>query len=85
MQAAGFQPATGYTVTLTSVARYLFDLSYWDRSAWIVPFGVSGHPGSPHYADQAPDWREHRLQPMYYSWERIAAVAESLQTLVPGD
>jgi penicillin amidase len=83
VQAAGYQPATGYTVTLTSVARYLFDLSDWDRSAWIVPYGVSGHPGSPHYADQTPDWREHRLQPMYFTWERIATVSQARQTLVP--
>lgn len=84
VQAAGFHPATGYTVTLTSVARYHFDLSDWDRSGWIVPFGVSGHPGSPHYADQAPYWREHKVQPMHYTWERIAALVEAQQTLEPG-
>lgn len=83
VQAAWFQPATGFTVTTTSVARYLFDLADWDRSGWIVPYGVSGHPGSPHYADQAPDWRAHRLQPMPYTWARVESVAVARQTLFP--
>ena len=35
------------------VGEIVFDLSYWERVGWIVPLGASGHPGSPHYADQA--------------------------------
>lgn len=83
VQAAGHHPASGYTVTLTSVARYLFDLADWDRSRWIVPYGVSGHPGSPHYADQSSAWHSHELRPMYYGWSVVAAVSESKQTLTP--
>src|SRR5206468_1538972 len=64
VQAAAFVPAAGYGVTAASVARYVFDLGDWNGSAWIVPFGASGHPGSPHYADQARDWSEVRLRPM---------------------
>ncbi len=83
VQAAGFLPGAGYTVTLTSVARYVFDLGDWDRSAWVVPLGASGHPGSPHYADQAPVWAEARLLPMRYGWARIRAEAAGHQRLEP--
>ena len=71
----------GFTLTNTSVARYCFDLDDWDRSGWVVPFGASGHPDSPHYADQVDTWREVRLLPMLYSWDKIEAEAETRQRL----
>jgi penicillin amidase len=83
VQAAEYVPAVGFQVALTSVARYVFDLGDWERSAWIVPLGASGHPGSPHYADQAGDWAAVRLRPMRYGWARIAAEAETQQRLEP--
>ena len=83
VQATGFIPAAGYAVALTSVARYIFDLGDWSKSAWIVPLGASGHPGSPHYADQAQDWAEGRLRPMRYDWDRIRAEAGHHQRLDP--
>ncbi|MDP9375543.1 MAG: penicillin acylase family protein [Chloroflexota bacterium] len=73
--------AAGFTVLGTSVTRYVFDLGDWDRSGWVVPLGASGHPGSPHYADQREVWREQRLYPMLYSWDAIAAEAETRQRL----
>lgn len=86
VQAAGYLPPDGFAVTLTSVARYVFDLADWDRSGWVVPLGASGLPGSPHYADQLERWAEHRLVPMLYSWDRIEAEAEGRQALrPPGD
>jgi len=83
VQAGSFIAGAGYGVTSTSVARYVFDLADWERSAWIVPLGASGHPGSPHYADQAARWGECRLAPMRYGWERVAVEAESHQALEP--
>ena len=82
-QAAGYSLAEPGVVTGTSVARYVFDLSNWSNSGWIIPLGASGHPGSPHYADQSDNWREVQLIPMVYEWDRIAAHAESHQTLQP--
>jgi penicillin amidase len=73
----------GLWIQHSSVARYVFDLGDWDNSGWIVPLGSSGHPESPHYADQASDWAAVRLQPMLYSWERIEADAETRQVLEP--
>jgi penicillin amidase len=83
VQAAEFVPAAGFQLMLTSVARYVFDLGDWERSAWIVPLGASGHPASPHYADQAGDWAAVRLRPMRYDWTRVSAEAESHQRLEP--
>jgi penicillin amidase len=83
VQAASFIAGAGYGVTSTSVARYVFDLGNWDRSAWIVPLGSSGHPGSPHYADQAKAWGEVQLLPMRYDWKRISTDAETRQVLEP--
>lgn len=81
--AAGFIASAGYALTLTSVARYVFDLGDWERSAWVVPLGASGHPGSPHYADQARVWADVQLLPMRYDWRGIERDAESRQVLEP--
>ena len=83
VNAAGFLPGAGYHVALTSVARYVFDLADWDASGWVVPCGASGHPASPHWADQLPAWAECRLLPMRYDRARLRAAAESTQTLTP--
>jgi penicillin amidase len=83
VNAAGYTPAAGFTVTLTSVARYVFDLGDWERSAWVVPLGASGRPGDPHFADQVEAWAACRLFPMRYAWDRIAKDAASHLTLAP--
>lgn len=72
-----------FRVMGTSVARYVFDLADWDRSGWIVPLGASGHPGSPHYADQCVAWSEQRLEPMCYSASAVDRCAQSHQRLEP--
>jgi penicillin amidase len=83
VQAGSYIPAAGFGIASTSVARYVFDLGDWERSAWVVPLGASGHPGSPHYADQAATWGAVELLPMRYGWDRIRAEAETHQTLEP--
>jgi penicillin amidase len=71
----------GLPVTVTSVARYVFDLADWDESAWIVPLGSSGDPRSPHFADQVGTWAAVRLLPMTYSWDRVEAQAVSREVV----
>lgn len=83
VQAAGGFPGVGHLINGTSVARYAFDTADWDNSRWVSPLGASGHPGSKHYADQAHDWSEVRMNPMLYSWDRIEAEAETRQVLQP--
>jgi penicillin amidase len=80
-QHANYSPGQPYAISALSVLRYVFDSADWGKSGWIVPLGASGHPGSAHYADQAPIWAEVKLVPMLYDWRRIAAEAESLQAL----
>ena len=43
-----------------SVARWVWDLADRDRSRWGVPFGTSGDPTSPHFADQHAVWADAR-------------------------
>lgn len=83
VQAGTFIPAAGFAVATASVARYVFDLNDWGDSAWILPLGASGHPGSRHYADQALDWANVRLRPMRYDWAQIRRQAEGHQHLAP--
>jgi penicillin G amidase len=83
VQAASIGAGTGYTVGSSSVTRLVFDLSDWQHSAWVVPLGASGHPGSPHYADQAATWAAVQLYPMLYDWTQIGAEAETQQRLEP--
>ena len=82
-QAGAYAGAEPFIMSSMSVARYAFDLDDWSNSAWVVPLGASGHPGSPHYADQASTWGEVQLIPMLYDWARIAQEAESHQELKP--
>ena len=79
----GYSPANPATVTSLSVARYSYDPSDWENSLWVVPLGSSGHPGSPHYADQSETWRQVKMIPMGYDWGRIEASCETKQTLEP--
>jgi penicillin amidase len=83
VQAASFIAGAGCGVAVASAARYVFDLGDWDRSAWVVPLGSSGHPGSPHYADQATAWANVQLLPMRYEWTHIRTGAETYQVLEP--
>ena len=78
----GYSSSTLATVTSLSVARYSYDPSDWENSLWAVPLGSSGHPGSPHYADQSEIWRQVKMIPMGYSWDSIEASSETNQTLL---
>ncbi len=82
-QAGSYSPDNPFVMAGMAVARYVFDTADWGNSRWIVPLGASGHPGSPHYADQSSTWGELQLIPMLYDWELIKANAESRQTLSP--
>ena len=63
------------------VARYVFDLGDWERSAWIVPNGVSGDARSSHHLDQLDRWRNLELLPMRYSTDAVDAATASVTTI----
>ena len=81
--AGAYSTVDRFTATVMSVNRYIQDPSDWRNSRWIVPLGVSGHPGSPHYADQASLWADVETIPQFWEWEDILAAAETRQTLEP--
>ena len=81
---SGYDPSGSFEITGVSVNRYVFDTSDWDNSGWVIPLGASGHPGSPHYADQVPAWAAVELLPMLYSWDKVQQSAKTVQELKPG-
>ena len=83
-QQGAFSVTDRFVLVGMSVNRYIHDPSDWRQSRWIVPLGASGHPASPHFADQAELWSDVETIPQYWDWNDIAANAESTQTLLPG-
>jgi len=83
VMSAGHPVGHGYTVTGTSVARYVFDCSDWDASCWIVPLGASGDATSPHFADQQATWARGELVPMRYSKASVEAATSTATVLRP--
>jgi penicillin amidase len=80
VQANGLVAAQGPAAAYGALARYAFDVGDWDNSRWIVFLGASGHPASPHYADQHQDWAACRMRPMRRA---PGACAGPCTTLVP--
>ena len=81
--AGAYSMADACVATVMSVNRYIHDPSDWRNSRWIVPLGASGHPGSPHYADQAKLWADVETIPQLWDWNDVVAAAETRQTLTP--
>jgi len=81
VQAASYASALGFSVVGTQCYRQIIDLSDWSKSRWVVPLGASGHPDSPHYADQVPVWAANLHVPMLYDWQQIEEHAEARLTL----
>ncbi|MFJ9543123.1 penicillin acylase family protein [Streptomyces sp. NPDC101225] len=52
-------------------ARYVWDLARREDSRWVVPFGASGVPGSPHHRDQLPLWLKGDLVPVVTDFGRL--------------
>lgn len=52
-------------------ARYVWDLARRENSLWVVPFGASGVPGSPHHRDQLPLWLKGDLVPVVTDWDLL--------------
>ena len=81
--AGAYSMVDRFSATVMSVNRYIHDPSDWRNSRWIVPLGASGHPGSPHYADQATLWADVETIRQLWDWDDIVAAAETHQTLEP--
>lgn len=82
-QAGAYSITDRFVAGLMSVNRYIHDPADWRRSRWIVPLGASGHPGSPHYADQAQLWSDVESIPQLWDWDDIVQSGKTAQKLTP--
>jgi penicillin amidase len=64
--------------------RFLADMAEPDRAWGVNTAGNSGHPASPHYADQFQDWLAGRHHPLLMDRDDILAEAEGVLILAPG-
>ncbi|MCW8084199.1 penicillin acylase family protein [Sabulicella glaciei] len=76
VQANGLVAPLGPRAAYGALSRYAFDVGGWENSRWSVFLGASGHPGSPHYADQNPIWSRCEMAPMR---PREAALRQELR------
>ncbi|MEU5594024.1 GNAT family N-acetyltransferase [Streptomyces sp. NPDC020298] len=64
-------------------ARYVWDLARREDSRWVVPFGASGVPGSPHHHDQQPRWLAGDLVPVVTDFDQLTKEPEVSLTSDP--
>ncbi|WP_018618480.1 penicillin acylase family protein [Spirosoma luteum] len=63
--------------------RILVDTEDWDRTLGINSPGQSGNPASPYYGNLFPTWAENGYFPVFFSKEKIQAVADGTTVLTP--
>ena len=78
---AGAFDSSTFDVTSAPSMRMVVDLADLDASTWVNQTGNSGHPGSPHYIDQADAWAEGRQYPWPSSEAAVKASADQTLTL----
>jgi penicillin amidase len=83
VQANGLVAPLGPAAAYGALARYAFDVGCWENSRWSVFLGASGHPASPHYADQHAGWAACRMTPMLAEWSMLEATCPTRQHLLP--
>ncbi|QDP97867.1 penicillin acylase family protein [Microlunatus elymi] len=64
-------PGISHECSFASVTRYAWDLSDRSASRWVVPFGSSGRPDSPHHLDQHGSWARGELLPVITDWAQL--------------
>lgn len=65
------------------VFRMVVDLADLNAGQWVIDTGSSGWPGSPHYGDQYPLWKDGKLAPMRYQWDDVRSHAAASVELRP--
>ncbi|MEO6867143.1 MAG: penicillin acylase family protein, partial [Gaiellales bacterium] len=63
--------------------RHVVDMADVDRSVAILCGGQSGHPASPHYADQIGMWRTGEMRPAPFTRPAIEAATRFKQLFAP--
>jgi penicillin amidase len=80
----GSSGRSDFNITALSVYRQVVDFARPDRASFVVPTGVSGQPGTPHYGDQVEHWRKHERIAAWLNEDDVLAAAEHELTLRPG-
>lgn len=82
-QAAQFHNTTNDSAMVGPSHRHVIDMSDVDGAQAVVAGGVSGHPASPHYADQLPLWRAGEARPAPFTREALEGAARFRQRFEP--
>jgi penicillin amidase len=81
--------ATRYEEAFAQVSgasyRQLFDLADWDKGLATSAPGQSGQPGSPHYDDLLPLWKNDEYFPLVFSREAVEREAKHHLRLKPAE
>jgi penicillin G amidase len=73
----------GYRAAVICSWRAIYDLSDLDRSVGVLPAGISGNPGSPHWNDQTELWAAGAYHPLPVSAAAVASATVSHMRLLP--
>lgn len=71
VRCTGTTPGVTDACSRGSVARWAWDLGDRNLSRWSVPFGASGDPASPHFADQLAGWVDVEPTTIETDWSRL--------------
>jgi len=63
--------------------RFIADLQDWNRSLGMLVPGQSGHPMSPHYADNIQGWLKGEYHPMLFDREAVLKEADATLVIEP--
>jgi penicillin G amidase len=75
--------ADDFGLTSLPSMRMIVDVANFDASLSIITTGQSGHPFSPHYADQIAPWTNVDYHPMLFTRAAVEASAASRLVLQP--
>ena len=83
--ASGWDPRTDDALAARTgqAMRLIVDTGAIDASTWVIPTGVSGHPASPHYADQLEAWATGGSFPMRFTRDAVEQAARHELRLTP--
>ena len=84
VNATSWDAASGsFAVGAAPSMRMVVDLGDLDSSTWVNLTGVSGHPASPHYADQLGAWAEGSSYAWPFTSDAVDEAAADRLTLTP--
>ncbi len=82
-QTSSFNNPTNEYALVGPSHRHVVDMADVDRSVAVLCGGQSGHPASPHYADQVSLWRRGEARPAPFTRDAIERLVRYRQRFVP--